>query len=129
MPMYDFQCGECKSVTSRFRKIAERHAPLMCACKGNMELALFSAPAARVQPEAHYVCPATGEQVTSWRQRKNNFAKNGLEEANSDQQDELKQRRMKKKAKRDALAKDYLPKELQKQIGKIGQNSDNPFIS
>jgi len=94
-----------------------------------MEIAMFTPPVGRVQPEAHYVCPATGEQITSWRQRKNSFAKNGLEESNSEQQDELQSRRMKKKAARDALAKDYLPKDLQKKIAKIGSNSDNPFVS
>lgn len=31
-----------------------------------------------VQGECHYKCPATGSEVTSWRQRKNIFAEHGL---------------------------------------------------
>ena len=129
MPMYDFQCSACAAVTSRFRSIANRHDPLSCDCSGAMELAILVAPAAKVQSECHYICPVTGRQITDRGKRANSFAEFGLEEANPDQQDELKTRRLKKKADRDALAKDYLPPDLQKQVAAIGQNSDNPFIS
>ena len=129
MPIYDYQCTECKAVTSRFRKIVDRNDPLSCHCSGSMELAILSAPAAKVQPECHYLCPVTGEETTSWRQRKNAFARHDLQAADPDQQNELRKRNEKKKAERDALAKNYLPKELKEQIGKIGQNSDNPFHS
>lgn len=129
MPMYDYQCPACRSVTTRFRKVDTRHNGPQCECGEQMAIAILNAPFGRVQPEAHYVCPATGEHITSHRQRQNNFARHGLEPADQDQQKELMQRRMKKKKDRDQLAKEYLPKELKEQISKIGQNSDNPFVS
>ena len=55
-----------------------------------------------VQQECHYVCPATGERITSWRQRANNFAKNNLMDANDFTPDYL---RRKRKQHRDHLTK------------------------
>ena len=66
------------------------------------------------------MCPASGEQVTSWRQRKNIFAKHDLIDANDVDQEYLKKKRLKKKAEREKLAKDYLPKDLHKQLKDIG---------
>lgn len=127
MPMYDFKCSKCKAVTSRFRKIVDRHDPLPCQCSGDMKLAILSAPAGHVQGECHYICPVTGRQITDRGKRANSFAEFGLQAADLDQQNEIQSRNVRKKEKRDALAKDYLPKELQAQITKIGFNSDNPF--
>jgi putative FmdB family regulatory protein len=129
MPMYDYKCTECESVTSRFRKVATRHDLLVCDCDGVMKLAILTAPAGKVQEECHYICPATGRQITDRGKRANSFAEFGLEAANPDQQQEIQSRNMKKKAAKDKLAANYLPPELKKQISKIGQNSDNPFIS
>ncbi len=129
MPMYDFRCTACAAVTSRFRRVASRHDPLSCDCSGSMELAILVAPAGHVQGDCHYICPATGRQITDRGKRANSFAEFGLEASDLDQENEIQTRNKKKKADRDALAKDYLPPDLKAQISKIGQNSDNPFIS
>jgi len=130
MPMYDYQCTECLDTTARFRKIADRNDLLVCQnCQGIMKLAILSAPFGVVQPEAHYLCPATGKEVTSWKQRENIFAKHGLEQADPDQQNEIHRRNVEKKKARDKNAAEYLPPELKEKIAQIGQNSDNPFVS
>jgi len=129
MPMYDYQCTECKAVTSRFRKIVDRHASPSCDCSGLMKLAILRAPAGHVQSDCHYICPATGRQITDRGKRANTFAEFGLEAADPDQQHEIQSKNLRKKAKREAIAANYLPAELKQQIVKIGQNSDNPFHS
>ena len=129
MPMYDYQCTECGLTTARYRKMDKRHDLLVCECQGMMKLAILSAPFGVVQPDIHYRCPATGKEITSLGQRKNSFAKHGLEAADPDQQNEIRQRNVKKKAARDEAAANYLPPELKEKIAKIGQNSDNPFVS
>ena len=129
MPMYDYQCTECNSTTARYRKMDKRHDLLVCECQGVMKLAILSAPFGVVQPDIHYLCPATGQQVTSMGQRKDTFARFGLEAADPDQQNEIASKRAAKKKARDSLAADYLPPDLKEKIAKIGQNSDNPFVS
>jgi putative FmdB family regulatory protein len=128
MPMYDYQCKECLSITTRYRKMDERNNPLRCSnCQGDMKMAILSAPFATVQPEAHYLCPATGKEVTSWRQRKNLFAKHDLVEADPDRQQENMQKGLRRKAERDKLQKEYLPKDLREKLTKIGSTGDNKF--
>jgi putative FmdB family regulatory protein len=128
--MYDYQCTECGGITSRFRKIKDRNDLMVCMnCEGIMKLAILSAPFGVVQPDIHYVCPATGKQITSMGQRKNTFAEYGLEAADPDQQNEIAQRRLQKKKDREKAAAEYLPPDLKEKIAQIGQNSDNPFVS
>ena len=128
--MYDYQCTECMDTTARFRKIKDRNDLLICTnCQGVMKLAILSAPFGVVQPDIHYLCPATGKKITSMGQRRNTFAEFGLEAADPDQQNEIARKRAAKKKERDSLAADYLPPDLKEKIAKIGQNSDNPFVS
>ena len=97
---------------------------MTCDCDGVMQLAILSAPAAKIQPEAHYLCPATGEEVTSWRQRNNLMAKHDLVQADPDRDAEIHKRTVAKKKKRDELAKDYLPKDLRDQLSTIGATAE-----
>lgn len=124
MPMYDYQCTECAAITTRFRKIVDRNDLLICECHGVMKLAILSAPHTKIQEEAHYLCPATGEEVTSWRQRNNLMAKHDLVQADPDRDAEIHKRTVAKKKKRDELAKDYLPKDLRDQLSTIGATAE-----
>lgn len=121
MPMYEYQCVSCETRTEAFRRIADRMVPFDCDCGGVFEQKIFTAPSATVQEECHYVCPATGDKITSWRQRRNQFAEKGLTAIDPDQHQEKKQKQLKKKAKRDELAENYLPKDLHTQIKSMGQ--------
>ena len=78
MPTYVYQC-ECGQRTERFNRIAERYsnAPI---CHGSMAI-VPQAPMVSVQADAHYICPATGERVTSRRQRKYMMEKGGYIDA------------------------------------------------
>ena len=109
---------------TRYRRVIDRRLPCTCACGANAVLGVYTAPMAHVQEEAHYMCPATGEPVTSWRQRKNIFAKHGLMDANEVDQDYLKRERLKKKQERDAISKDYLPQDLKNQIQELGKQQN-----
>lgn len=126
MPMYDFECVKCQGITTRFRKIDERNQELICPCGSAMYLAILSAPFAAVQPEAHYVCPVTGKQITSWRERKNSFAEHDLIDANEFGMTTGKKARLKKKAERQEIAKTYLPPDLKDSLKKMGTGNADP---
>jgi putative FmdB family regulatory protein len=121
MPLYEYQCDSCETRRDEVRRIIDRNMPKTCGCGGVFEHKIFTAPVGRVQEEAHYICPATGEKVTSWAQRKNLFAKHNLVEADEDQEAENNAKRLKKKAKRDELAKNYLPEDLHRKLKDIGK--------
>jgi predicted nucleic acid-binding Zn ribbon protein len=118
--MYEYQCQNTGQIITRVRRIQDRRLPCDCNCGARAKFGIFTAPSGHVQPEAHYICPVTNQQVTSWRQRKNTFAEFDLIDANETDQKSLKKTALKKKEQRDALAKDYLPKDLHKEIKKIG---------
>lgn len=81
MPIYTYKCPECQSERDDFNRIDDRHtnAPT-CECGARMAMQI-SPVRGVVQKDANYVCPATGEQVTSYRQRRNLFAKHNLMDA------------------------------------------------
>ena len=124
MPLYEYQCQNTGKIISRHRRIQDRKLPCQCECGSSAVLGIFSAPMGHVQPEAHYVCPATGQQVTSWRQRRNLFAQHDLMDANEVDQAHAKKARLKKKEKREELAKDYLPDDLHKQLKDMGNKGE-----
>lgn len=102
MPIYAYKCPQCGSEKDDFNRIDDRHtnAPA-CACGTQMAMQ-FTPVRGSVQQDAHYVCPATGEQVTSWRQRRETFARHGLIDARDM---DKSYREQKTKAKRDRLEK------------------------
>lgn len=82
MPLYDYRCPKCGAVRAdvfnRMRE-SESNAP---ACCGSAMAIVIQLPMVTIQPEAFYKCPATGINVTSWRQRRNIFAEHRLMDAN-----------------------------------------------
>lgn len=83
MPLYRFTCRACGNdmddVLLRMAEIGTAAEPHCCGARMSQVL---SAPMVSVQGECSYICPKTGEQITSRRQRANNFAKHGLMDAN-----------------------------------------------
>ena len=120
--LYEYQCIECSHVTDMWRSVARRNDPAFCdKCSSDMKKVILTAPAGIVtEVDLRYICPATGEQTTSWRQRKYAFDKYDLIDANEVDQDYAKKQIMDRKDKRDALAKDYLPPDLKDQLSKMG---------
>lgn len=125
--IYEYECSNCHIRAEKVRKIMDRNLVFPCDCGGVFEHKIFTAPSGHVQEECHYRCPATGIETTSWRQRKNIFAKHDLVQIDQDEHKEKKAKVFKKKEKRDKLAKDYLPKDLHKQIKTIGMNGKERF--
>lgn len=81
MPLYEYECQVCLSRQSRQRSIAERNRGPYC-CDLMMEKRIFT-PTMAEFPEwdVNYRCVATGQEVTSQRQRKQIMAKHDLADA------------------------------------------------
>lgn len=105
MPIYAYQCDRCQSERDEFNSIDQRHdnAPA-CECGQRMTMRI-SPVRGTVQADAHYVCPATGKQITSHRQRRNTFAEHGLVDAREINNAEARQKRTQKR--REKLAEAY----------------------
>lgn len=114
MPTYDYHCDTCDKTEEFVLRMSEvgTDAEPVC-CNHRMRKVILTAPLGAVQRECHYVCPATGERITSWRQRANNFARNGLMDANDFTPEYTERKDRKKWEKIRSLAKlneDTLPK-------------------
>ena len=64
----------------------------------------LDAPMGIVKADCHYLCPVTGAQVTSYRQRANIMAKEGLRDGNDYKPAEIISKKKKQTAERQALA-------------------------
>lgn len=83
MPLYDFHCDQCGRTDEYVLRMSEIGTDAEPTCCNHRMQQVFTTPRmGSVQQECRYVCPATGERITSWRQRANNFAKNNLMDAN-----------------------------------------------
>lgn len=84
MPLYDFKCEKCgderENVFLHMSEIGTDREPTCCDSKRMSQI--LHPPMVSVQGECHYVCPKTGEQIASWKQRGENFARHGLMDAN-----------------------------------------------
>lgn len=76
MPIYDFICHECSSITPVFRKIDERNRAELCNICLNEMSRMIAAP--RVQTDyAGYTCPITGKWVEGRRAHEENLKRHG----------------------------------------------------
>ncbi len=125
--LYEYQCNNCDHVMDLWRSVAQRNDPASCElCSSDMKKVLLTAPAGIVtEVDLRYVCPVTGQQITSWRERKNTFAKYDLIDANEVDQKYAKKKIMDKKDRRDTLAKDYLPPDLRETLRDMGSGNEN----
>lgn len=82
MPTYTFRCPECEAVQERFCRVSELDANTP-ECHGPMRIVIQPAHG-HVKMECRYKCPVTGEGVTSWKQRRESFARHNLSDAASD---------------------------------------------
>lgn len=76
MPLYTYAC-KCGHSVEEYRSVANMEIDVPVHCCEQMQIRIF-APIAHIRAEAHYVCPVTGEKVTTRRQRKYLFDKHNL---------------------------------------------------
>lgn len=82
MPLYAYQCKECGAERDQFNRVSDRHTNVpTCAQHGAMALRIMP-NLGYVQRDCHYICPATGQQVTNHRQRRRIMEENGFIDAN-----------------------------------------------
>lgn len=101
MPLYSYRCAECGAETDAFNSVAEceTSAP---ECHGRMQIAIQPVRST-MQKDLCYVCPATGEKVTSWRQRENIFKKHDLVDARDIKPDFVIRKQKERRAAREKL--------------------------
>lgn len=118
--IYDYKCPECGSERdSVYNTIAERHTQAPECCSGRMEIIHKVAPMGFVDREIRYICPVTGDGVTTRKQRNEIMAREGLVDANDFKQ--TFEQRAAAKAKKQAELKaieDEIPKELKSTMQK-----------
>lgn len=81
--IYEYQCKQCKRTTEAVRKLADRENGPECEhCEIQMEQVILTAPYS-VPPvwNISYKCQATGQVITSMRQRQRIMDENGLMDA------------------------------------------------
>lgn len=80
MPIYDLKCTRCGAREDHTLRVAELDSNRPRHCGAPMEIVLHAA-VSMVRADCHYVCPATGEKVTTRRKRRYLFEKHGLADA------------------------------------------------
>lgn len=103
MPIYEYHCKTCGSSQDLFNKIDERETNAPFCCDEQTEKAV-TACMVFIPGECHYICPVTDEKVTSYRQRKNIMAREGLVDANDRPPSVVINEKKKKTAERQKLA-------------------------
>lgn len=107
MPIYEYHCHECGKAQDVFNRVDDRDASAPVCCEVVTERQI-SAPMISIPQNCHYVCPVSGKEVTSYRQRKNIMAEHGLRECNDMPPDQIIAKKKKQTAEIKALA-DQLP--------------------
>ena len=82
MPTYTYQCPTCLKESTGVRRIADRHDSPTCDCGDVTSLKIV--PCGFVSPDWNfegYKCVATGQEITSDKQRTQVLKDNGLADA------------------------------------------------
>lgn len=103
MPIYLYECETCGETRDEFRKVDDRdNAP---DCHGAM-VRRITPVRGSVQETCHYVCPETGQGVTSWAQRRNIMAEHRLVDARDINTKKMRdERKANRAAKKEAAEK------------------------
>lgn len=82
MPTYSYKCSDCENVTERVQSVSQYNNCPKCKCGGDTRLVILTAPKGFVQSDIAYKCVATGETITSRRQRREVMKRHDLVDAN-----------------------------------------------
>lgn len=78
MPTYQYEC-QCGATFDRVLPVAMYADPQTCEC-GKVASKVITPTWGYVQRECRYDSPIDGRPITSWRQRRDDLARNGCEE-------------------------------------------------
>jgi putative FmdB family regulatory protein len=101
MPIYAYKCPKCGAECDEFNRIDDRHekSPVCAEC-GAKTAMMISPVRGSVQENCQYVCPQTGQGVTTHRQRRNILAEHNLVDARDiNSSAEREKRRQRKRVK------------------------------
>jgi hypothetical protein len=107
MPLYPYRCTECGAEEDAFNSVSNRESGAP-ECHGKM-VPYIVPVRGHVAENCHYVCPQTGQQVTSWRQRKNILAEHNLVDARDIDTRKRRDAIKKRRKEREELIKKYDP--------------------
>ena len=78
MPTYQYEC-QCGATFDRVLPVAQYADPQTCAC-GKVARKVITPTWGYVQRECRYDSPIDGRAITSWKQRRDDLARNGCQE-------------------------------------------------
>ena len=115
--LYDYKCQSCGNTAERSNRIAERHTNAPECCGQKMGIYISQAPMGYMGRNINYLCPVTGQYVTSKKQRREIMAREGLVSAHEMiSSKEYRQKQVDKALSYRAQGKG--PKELTEQVNK-----------
>ena len=97
MPLFSYQCPDCRDATTAFRAVASRNVGPLCC--GGMMHRIFEPPEIQAQilgggETPGYHCVVTGEYVTSRTRRREIMKEHDLIEAPKSESEGYRKRRM-----------------------------------
>jgi len=80
MPTYVYECFHCERGEEVFCKMSDMDDRTPFCCGDRMQR-IIQPVYGYVQGECHYVCPVTKQGISSWKERRESFARHGLIDA------------------------------------------------
>ena len=127
---YEYRCTRCGRETEAVRRMSERLTKAPECCGERMAQVFLTPPVGFVDNMDAYRSPATGEVITSRRQRRYEMEKNDLIDAN-DFAKSYEQRKAEKERNQAEIAaiKAEMPKDLKKEVQQITKQEADRFKS
>ena len=119
--IYEYECQACKKRHTAARKVKDRRRGPIC-CGSPAEQRIFHSPPATYRQLEAYKCPATGQVITSSRQRSQIMKENGLTDASdygTPNWDDIAEKRK----EFHQVANKELPQDLQRAVAREGLDS------
>lgn len=124
MPTYNSKCHECDKVHTYIAPISKYNTAMPTCCGVQTRKVILSPPQGYVQGACEYRCPVTKQNITSWKQRKESFARNDLIDANDIGMADLgEKKRIEEEMKNvEGVVTFGDDKDMEKKINQLGKN-------
>lgn len=77
MPTYTYECGECKTIFTKFSTMREHRNSTECRCGNIAGQIIISAPMMIIPQDCYYESPIDGRPITNRKQRIEDMARSG----------------------------------------------------